>query len=164
MSNQKVYQQLVNESDGGPRHIVCTPRDPSQVKNFRKELNRQIRISHDAMFNTYQLCFQLQFNDRRGVPQDFTRQFQVFPTVIVRTSNPSTTSIESLETLLKVSIGPVILHYDTVFNMGDFYLSTLVFRLVMHRYRYQYRYRPYFGGIGLESVRTQICDVNRYFL
>ena len=28
MSNQKVYQQLVNESDGGPRHIVCTPRDP----------------------------------------------------------------------------------------------------------------------------------------
>ena len=97
---------------------ICTPRDPSQVKNFRKELNRQIRISHDAMFNTYQLCFQLQFNDRRGVPQDFTRQFQVFPTVIVHLIPQPL--LESLETLLKVSIGPVILHYDTVFNMGGF--------------------------------------------
>ena len=95
------------------------------MKNFRKELNRQIRISHDAMFNTYQLCFQLQFNDRGGVPQDFIRQFQVFPTVIVHLIPQPL--LESLETLLKVSIGPVMLHYDTVFNMGDFYLSTLVF-------------------------------------
>lgn len=126
MSNQKVYRQLVNESDGGPRHIICTPRDPNQVKNFRKECNRQIRISHDAMFNTYQLCFQLQFNDRRGVPQDFIRQLQVYPTVIGHLiPHPL---LESLETLLKVSTEPVILHYDTVFNMGDFYLSTLVFR------------------------------------
>ena len=125
MSNQKVYQQLVNESDGGIRHILCTPRNPSQVKNFRKELNRRIRISHDAMFNTYQLCFQLQFNDRRGVPQDFIHLLQVFPHLIPQPL------LESLETLLKVSTGPVILHNDKVFNMGHFYLSTLVFRQSM---------------------------------
>lgn len=69
-----MYQQLVSESDGGPRHIICTPRDPNQVKNLRKEFKRYFRISHDAMFNTHQLCFQLQFNDHRGVSQDFIRQ------------------------------------------------------------------------------------------
>lgn len=36
--------------------------------------------------------------------------------------------LENLEMLLKVSTTPITLHYDTVFNMGDFYLSTLVFR------------------------------------
>lgn len=36
--------------------------------------------------------------------------------------------IGSLETLLKVSSVPVTFHYDTVFNIGDFYLSTLTFR------------------------------------
>jgi len=128
MSNQRVYQQLVNESDGGPRHIICTPRDRNQVKNFRKEINRQIRISHDAMFNTYQLCFQLQFNDCKGVPHDFICQLQVHPTVIGHLiAQPL---LESLKTLLKVSTEPVILHYDTVFNMGDFYLSTLVFGIL----------------------------------
>ena len=38
----------------------------------------------------------------------------------------TTPSMENLEMLLKVSSNPVILHYDTMFNMGDFYLSTLV--------------------------------------
>jgi len=96
------------------------------VKNFQKEENCQFRISHDAFYNTYQLCFQLQFNDRKGKPQDFLCQLQVYPTVCVHMiAQPL---LENLEMLLKVSTIPVILHYDTVFNMGDFYLSTLVFR------------------------------------
>ena len=41
--------------------------------------------------------------------------------------------LESLEMLLKVSPDPVTLHYDTVFNVGDFYLSTLVFRHSMFK-------------------------------
>ena len=36
--------------------------------------------------------------------------------------------LENLEMLLKISSNPVTLHYDTAFNVGDFYLSTLVFR------------------------------------
>ena len=41
--------------------------------------------------------------------------------------------LENLEVLLKVSSDPVTLHYDTVFNIGDFYLSTLVFRNSMFK-------------------------------
>ena len=36
--------------------------------------------------------------------------------------------IDSLDTLLKASSVPVTFHYDTVFNVGDFYLSSLTFR------------------------------------
>ena len=35
--------------------------------------------------------------------------------------------LESLEQLLKISIDPVVLHYDTVFNISDYYLSILTF-------------------------------------
>ena len=41
--------------------------------------------------------------------------------------------LDNLEMLLKVSSSPVTLHYDTVFNVGDFYLSTLVFRNSMFK-------------------------------
>ena len=126
MSAQKVYRQIVNEDDGGPRHVINTPRDQNQVKNFQKENNRQFRMSHDAIYNTYQLCFQLQFKDRRGEPQNFLRHFQIFPTIVIHLMPQPL--LENLEMLLKVNTTPVTLHYDTVFNMGDFYLSTLVFR------------------------------------
>ena len=68
ISAQKVYQQIVNEDDGRSRHVINTPRNKDQVRNFQKEENQQFRISHDALYNTYQLCFQLQFKDCKGQP------------------------------------------------------------------------------------------------
>ena len=82
--HRTVYQELVNESSGGPRHAVLTPRDQNQVRNFRKEVDRHTRLSHDAMFNTYHLCHQLKFNNRKGEPLDFIRKFSVHPNVIVQ--------------------------------------------------------------------------------
>ena len=131
MSAQKVYQQIVNEDNGGPRHVVQTPRDRNQVKNFQKEESRCFRISHDAVYNSYQLCFQLQFNNRKGEPTDFLQHLQIYPTVCVHMIPQPL--LENLEMLLKVSSNPVTLHYDTVFNVGDFYLSTLVFRNSMFK-------------------------------
>ena len=101
MSAQKVYRQIINEDDGGPRHVINTPRDHNQVKNFQKENNRQFRISHDALYNAYQLCFQLQFKDRRGEPQDFLRHFQIFPTITIHLMPQPL--LGNLEMLLKVS-------------------------------------------------------------
>jgi len=71
ISAQKVYQQIVNEDGGGAQHVINTPRNQDQVKNFQKEENWQFRILHDAIYNTYQLCFQLQLKDHNGQPQDF---------------------------------------------------------------------------------------------
>jgi len=126
MSAQKVYKEIVNEDNGGPHHCIQTPRDRNQVKNFQKEESRQFRLSHDAVYNTYQLCHQLQFKNRKGEPIDFLQHLQVYPTICVHIIPQPL--LETLETLLKVSSNPITLHYDTVFNVGDFYLSTLVFR------------------------------------
>ena len=83
VSTQKIYQQIVNEDEGGPQHVIKTPRNQNQVKNFKKGVDRQFRISHDAFFNTYQLCFQQQFKDRKGESQDFLNHFQIYPTVCI---------------------------------------------------------------------------------
>ena len=31
---KKIYRDMVNESDGGPRHSIDAPRDVNQVSNF----------------------------------------------------------------------------------------------------------------------------------
>ena len=121
-----VYQELVNESCGGPQHAVFTPRDQTQVRNFRKGVDRQNRLSHDAIFNTYHLCYQLRMKNRKGEPQDFISHLSIYFNVIVRMS--AQPLMESLESLMRLSSSSITLHYDTVFNMGDFYLSTLLFR------------------------------------
>ena len=78
------------------------------------------------MFNTDYLCHQLKMNDRKADLQDFIRHFSVYPNVIVQMiAQPL---IEGLETVLRMSTEPIMLHYNTVFNMGDFYLSTLLFK------------------------------------
>ena len=56
---------------------------------------------------------------------------QVYPTVCVYMIPQPL--LENLEMLLKVFSNPVTLHYDTVFNVGDFYLSTLVFQNSMFK-------------------------------
>ena len=126
MPPQKIYQDLVNSSTGGPRHCVTTPRNQTQVRNFRKEEIRDLRISHDSFFNTYRLCFQLYMNNRKGEKEEFIRHFSIHPTILVHLIPQSL--LDSLELVLKISLDTVVLHYDTVFNIGDYYLSTLMFR------------------------------------
>jgi len=66
------------------------------------------------MFNTYHLSHQLKFNNRKGVPLDFIRKFTIHPNVIVQMIGQPL--IDKLETALKLSAEPVMIHYDTVFN------------------------------------------------
>ena len=62
--------------------------------------------------------------NHKGDPQDFISHLSIYPNIIVRMS--AQPLIESLESLMRLSSSSVTLHYDTVFNMGDFYLSTLI--------------------------------------
>lgn len=126
MPPQKIYHDLVNSSTSGPRHCVTTPRNQTQVRNFRKEEIRDLRVSHDSFFNTYRFCFQLYMNKRKGEKEEFIRHFSIHPTILVHLIPQSL--LDSLELVLKISLDKVVLHYDTVFNIGDYYLSMLMFR------------------------------------
>ena len=97
-----------------------------QVKNAKDETNREFRISHDALFNIFQLCYQLKTPSRKGDLKDFISLMTLHPRIIIHLTPWAV--LESLEQLLKISTYPVALHYDTVFNIGDYYLSILTFR------------------------------------
>ena len=126
MHPQKIYRGLVNDSTGGPRHAISVPRDLNQVSNFRKEVSRQFRISHDSMFNIYQLCYQLFTTNSKGVSEEFISYFGLHPKILVHMIHQPLLDVS--EKLLRLSTTPICFHYDTVFNVGDFYLSTLSFR------------------------------------
>ena len=88
-------------------------------------MNREFRISHDALYNVYQLCFQLKFSDRTGKSVDFVTHFTMHPRILVHLqAHPL---LASLDQILKVG-SVTTLHYNTLFNVGDYYLSTLSFR------------------------------------
>ena len=74
------------------------------------------------------MSFQLKFADRKGASKDFVTHITIHPRVIVHLLLQPL--LDSLDHLLKVNSDsePTVLHYDTVFNIGDFYLSTLTFR------------------------------------
>lgn len=83
-------------------------------------------MSHDALYNMHELHSQLQQVNRRGIPKSFISRLLSIPQIVVHLM-PCLLQ-ESLETLLKVMSNSITLHYDTVFNIGDFYLSTLTYR------------------------------------
>ena len=97
-----------------------------QVKNAKDEINQEFWISHDALHNVYQLWYQLKTTSRKGDLKDFISHITLYPQIIIHLTPWSV--LESLEQLLKISTYPVVLHYDTVFNIGDYYLSILTFR------------------------------------
>ncbi len=65
----------------------------------------------------YELAFNLQLQDRKGELKDFISQINLHL--------KATPSLEALDNLLHIAHHPVSIHYDTVFNIGDYYLSTL---------------------------------------
>ena len=64
--------------------------------------------------------------DCKGATKSFITYLMSIPRIIVHLLPHNL--LQSLEMLLKVESSPVTLHYDTVFNVGDFYLSTLTYR------------------------------------
>jgi hypothetical protein len=54
---------------------VVKPRSTEQVRNFVKEKKRQNRLTHDALYNTYELVHQL---------PDFIRYFRLAPNLNLR--------------------------------------------------------------------------------
>ena len=66
-------------------------------------------------------------NNHKGKKQEFIRSLSVHPSTCILVHMLACPLLEALELVLQVSSDTVVLHYDTVFNIGDYYLSTLLF-------------------------------------
>ena len=83
-------------------------------------------MSHDSLYNEFELSFQLSFSDHKGNTQPFITHITIQQRLIVHLFPQPL--IDSLQLLLNVQSTPTLLHYDTVFNVGEYYVSTITFR------------------------------------
>lgn len=89
-------------------------------------MKRDHRLSHDSIYNLYELAYQLKCNNKTGDAVDFVKLITLYPRLVVHLL--AAPLLDSLKHLLNVSSSTVSLHYDTVFSMGDYYMSTITFQ------------------------------------
>jgi hypothetical protein len=119
----KVYQEMVTSPVSGPHQGVRNPRNVNQVKMASKHAKNKKRISHDQLYNSLQLAYQLP-----GYIHDIT----IFPDLAIIFG--CSEMLEEINKLLRTcSDEPVLLSYDTTFELGDFYMSALVAKHVLFR-------------------------------
>ena len=75
--------------------------------------------------------FQLFTTTPKGENIDFITFFGAHPNILIHMLYQP--FLDVMEKVLRLSHDTVCLHYDTVFNIGDFYLSTVTFRHMLFK-------------------------------
>ena len=114
-----VYRKEIAGSSCHDQHQpVLKPRNTKQVANIQSKNRQKFRLSHDALYNLHELAFDL---------SGFVAKITTYPDLIVICGMPH--MIQELDSvLISRSKSPTLLSYDTTFQLGDFYLSPLLFR------------------------------------
>lgn len=116
----KVYKSSVTQvSEGINDHLaVLQPRDQNQVHNVRMNELKSRRISHDALYNMYELTIDM---------PNFIHTIRTHPDLVCICGHSAILE-EFDRVLLLDSHQPQLLSYDTTFQLGDFYVSIFCFR------------------------------------
>jgi len=132
------------------------------VRNHQKIERRNQRLSHDALFNAYRLAL--------SVPK-FIRKFDLVPRLLLYILDENLKDqFEEITSLAKDS--PVQILYDTTFNLGDFYVSPLIFRhsffigdkivplaFFIHDSKYQFDHEQFFAFLQKEIPSLKTSNV-----
>ena len=137
----KIYKDKVADAT----KIVDAPRNLKQVQNIKEKLKQKTRASRDAISNCHEIAY-----DMPG----FVHSIQTFPDLCVVAGLDEMFS--EMSEVLK-SKNEQLLSYDTTFNMGDYYVSPLLFRNT------KFVGNPVMlGGILINERRTQ-CYHEMFF-
>ena len=114
-----VYKKKVSISNCPLQHQpVLVPRNRKQVANFQALQRQKLRLSHDALYNLHELSYDL---------SEFIHKIVTFPDLIVVCGMKC--MLRECNRLLKLKqTSPQLMSYDTTFQLGDFYVSPLLFR------------------------------------
>ena len=114
-----VYKKSVCKSVPPEYQAVLCPRNPKQVSNLQSKQRQRLRLSHDALYNLHELCYDLEM---------FIHKIVTHPDLIVICGlHPM---LKDIDRLLSIVDGQ-LLSYDTTFQLGDFYVSPLLFRNIL---------------------------------
>jgi len=119
-SAQRLYQSMVVAGSASSSPATAVPRNTEQVRNIQKTQRNKSRLSRDAIYNIHELAYDL----------PFIQHISTFPDLAVILYHPELLDI--FRGTLSYETPPERptqqLSYDTTFNLGDFYLSVLLFR------------------------------------
>lgn len=99
------------------------PRNSRQITNLQCKERQKYRLSHDALYNLHELAYDL---------NGFVKVVKTFPDLVV-VCGLDTMAREMNNVLQMKSSNPQLLSYDTTFQLGDFYVSTLLFRYTVFK-------------------------------
>ncbi len=114
-----VYKKVISSIKCPPElQPSCMPRNKRQIINLQQRERQRTRLSHDALYNLHELAYDL---------GDFVKQIATFPDLVVICGLPGL--LTEFDLLLQLeSTNSQLLSYDTTFQLGDFYLSPLLYR------------------------------------
>ena len=98
-------------------HSDEAPRNLKQLQNLRHKGNNELWISRDALYNIHALA--------RDTSNSFIHVINTSPDLLVLCGH--TQMLTELERVLFFELHQQCLSYDTTFQLGDFYVSTLIF-------------------------------------
>ena len=116
-----VYKNEVTKSttDEDPieQEMVGKPRNVEQLRNLKKKINRQQRLTWDEIYNVHEMALDM---------ENFVHHITTFPDMVIVCGLKQV--LEEMELVLGDGGIDQLLSYDTTFTMGDFYVSVLIFR------------------------------------
>lgn len=118
-----VYKKEIASDTCEPSHqSVLKPRNCKQVSYVQAKQRQRSRLSHDALYNVHELAYDL---------NGFVAKITTYPDLILVCGLKEITREFDRVLHFGCSSGnPQLLSYDTTFQLGDFYLSPLLFRHV----------------------------------
>ena len=117
-----VYKKSISNGNNTPlgSQPVLQPRNKKQVSNFQQLSRQRFRMSHDALYNLHELSYDI---------PDFVHKIVTFPDLIIICGvKRFLTECNRLLVIHSTLSNVQILSYDTTFQLGDFYVSPLLFR------------------------------------
>ena len=98
------------------------PRDMKQLRNLRYQQLQQSRISKDDLYNLHEIAYDV---------SGFVWKIITFPDLVCIFGLKEI--LEEFDKVLQLEHGSQLLSYDTTFQLGDFYVSTLLFRHIVFK-------------------------------
>lgn len=117
-----IYRASTGTDDPPVLHPAKVPRNNKQVQNAAYSVQEQQCLSHDALYNLLKITYDI---------SDFVHKITVHPNVLVICGTLRIINMCNTALLVSPQDHQVLTSYDTTFCLGDFYVSVLIFRMIV---------------------------------
>ena len=114
----EVTRRNLDDEDPVEQEVLAKPRNVEQLRNLKRKINKQQRLSWDEVYNVHEMALDM---------DSFVRHITTFPDMVIICGLKQI--LEEMELVIGDGSINQLLSYDTKFTIGDFYhVSILIFR------------------------------------